>query len=89
MKEQLKKILPENRVDEFFQLGKENQSKPQIILLKQVKHLLKIAYVFKGLFRYVYLNDKGDEFTKGIITENLFISSYSAMILGKAFIFLN
>lgn len=27
---------------------------------------LKIAYVYKGLFRYVYTNDKGDEFTKAI-----------------------
>ncbi|NJK95613.1 MAG: Crp/Fnr family transcriptional regulator [Bacteroidales bacterium] len=44
---------------------------------------VKIAFVFKGLFRYVYINDKGDEFTKAIITENTFISSYSAMVLNK------
>lgn len=41
---------------------------------------LKIAYVFSGMFRYVYMNDKGDEFTKSIITENNFISAYSAMV---------
>jgi CRP-like cAMP-binding protein len=40
----------------------------------------KFAFVFSGLFRYVYINEKGYEFTKGIITEHNFISSYSSMI---------
>lgn len=40
----------------------------------------KMAFVLKGLFRYVYSNENGNEFTKSIITENNFISSYSAMI---------
>jgi CRP-like cAMP-binding protein len=83
MKEQLKKILPENRVDEFFQLGRVKSIKASDFFIRAGETPIKIAYVFKGLFRYVYLNDKGDEFTKGIITENSFISSYSAMILGK------
>jgi CRP-like cAMP-binding protein len=43
----------------------------------------KIAFVGTGLFRYVYTNDKGDEFTKGIIMGNFFLSSYSAMIMSK------
>jgi CRP-like cAMP-binding protein len=83
MKEQLGKILPENRVDEFLSIGKERSIKANEYFVKEGETPLKIAYVFKGLFRYVYLNDKGDEFTKGIITENLFISSYSAMILAS------
>ena len=33
-----------------------------------------------GLFRYVYVNEKGMEFTKGIIPEHSFVTSYSAMI---------
>lgn len=44
----------------------------------------KMAFVFKGLFRYVYSNENGNEFTKSIITENNFISSYSAMIHNSA-----
>ena len=32
-----------------------------------------------GIFRYVYTNEKGLEFTKGIISEERFLSSYSAM----------
>ena len=82
MKEQLRKILPEYRVDEFLSIGNERVMKANDYFVKSGDTPIKIAYVYKGLFRYVYLNDKGDEFTKGIITENSFISSYSAMILG-------
>ncbi len=40
----------------------------------------KFAFVEKGLFRYLYINNKGTEFTKNFILENNFISAYSAMI---------
>ncbi|HBH22930.1 MAG TPA: Crp/Fnr family transcriptional regulator [Cytophagales bacterium] len=40
----------------------------------------KFGFLIKGLFRYVYTNENGVEFTKGLITEYWFISSYSAMI---------
>ncbi|MBA4852194.1 Crp/Fnr family transcriptional regulator [Emticicia sp. BO119] len=40
----------------------------------------KFAFVEKGLFRYLYINYKGTEFTKNFILENNFISAYSAMI---------
>lgn len=40
----------------------------------------KFAFVEKGLFRYYYADDKGNEFTKGFFPENNFIVSYSAMI---------
>jgi hypothetical protein len=32
--------------------------------VKEGETSLKIDYVYEGLFRYVYLNDKGDEFAK-------------------------
>ncbi|RYU96719.1 Crp/Fnr family transcriptional regulator [Emticicia agri] len=40
----------------------------------------KFAFVERGLFRYLYINNKGTEFTKNFILENNFISAYSAMI---------
>ena len=83
MTEQLKNILPDNRFDEFLTLGKEKSLNTSEYFLRAGETPFKIAYVFKGLFRYVYINDKGDEFTKAIITENNFISSYSAMVLCK------
>lgn len=83
MNEQLKKILPENRIDELLTIGKEKSIATAGYFIRAGETPFKIAFVFKGLFRYVYTNDKGDEFTKAIMAENNFISSYSAMILGK------
>ena len=40
----------------------------------------KIAFNLKGLFRYVYSDVKGNEFTKSIIPENNILASYSAML---------
>lgn len=39
----------------------------------------KIAFVLKGLFRYLYVDASGKEFTKSLVTERNFIASYSAM----------
>jgi len=83
MTEQLKNILPDNRINEFLTLGKEKSLNASEFFIKAGETPFKIAYVFKGLFRYVYINDKGDEFTKALINENNFISSYSAMVLSK------
>jgi CRP-like cAMP-binding protein len=43
----------------------------------------KFAFVGKGLFRYFYVNEKGNEFTKGFFPEHNFITSYTAMVRGK------
>jgi CRP-like cAMP-binding protein len=83
MKEQLKKILPENRIDEFLSIGKIKSIQSLDYFIRAGEVPDKIAFISTGLFRYIYINDKGDEFTKGIIVENFFLSSYSAMILSK------
>lgn len=43
-----------------------------------------IAYIKNGLFRYFYLSNKGEEFTKGFFTENSILSSYSAILENRA-----
>ena len=83
MNEKLKKILPENRIDEFLSIGRIKSIDALDYFIRAGEVPNKIAFVGSGLFRYVYINEKGDEFTKGIIVENFFLSSYSAMILGK------
>ena len=83
MNEQLKILLPDHRIAELLAMGKEKSISASDYFIKAGETPLKIAYVTKGLFRYVYTNGKGDEFTKGIIVENFFLCSYSAMILGK------
>jgi CRP-like cAMP-binding protein len=83
MKEQLKKILPENRIDELLSIGRIKSIETSDFFIRAGEVPNKIAFIATGLFRYVYINDKGDEFTKGIIVENFFLSSYSAMIMSK------
>lgn len=83
MNEQLKNILPDKRIDELLSIGKEKSIVSSDYFIRAGETPIKIAYVFKGLFRYVYINDNGDEFTKAILSENNFISSYSAMVLSK------
>ncbi len=41
------------------------------------------AFIQTGLFRYYYLDEQGNEFTKAFFTENAFLSSYSAMVLQR------
>jgi len=83
MREQLKQLLPDNRIEELLSIGKEKSIRTSEYFVRAGETPLKIAYVSKGLLRYVYTNEKGDEFTKAIMAENNFISSYSAMVLGK------
>jgi CRP-like cAMP-binding protein len=83
MKEQLKIILPENRIEEFLLIGRIKSIVALDYFIRAGEVPTKIAFIGSGLFRYVYVNEKGDEFTKGIIMENFFLSSYSAMIMGK------
>ena len=83
MNEQLRKILPESRIDELFAIGRIKSMKASECFINAGEVPQKIAFVGSGLFRYVHSNNRGDEFTKGIIAENFFLSSYSAMILGK------
>ncbi|MFW6351178.1 MAG: Crp/Fnr family transcriptional regulator [Bacteroidota bacterium] len=83
MNENFKNILPDNRIDELLSIGVNKSINSSDFFIKKGEIPFKIAFVNSGLFRYVYVNDKGDEFTKGIIPHNNFISSYSAMIMQK------
>ena len=44
----------------------------------------KMAFVLKGLFRYVYTDDEGNEYTKSFMPAGSFLSSYTSMINGEA-----
>jgi CRP-like cAMP-binding protein len=83
MNDSLKKILPDDRIDELLAIGKEKSIVASEYFIRAGETPLKIAYVSSGLFRYVYIAENGEEITKGIITENNFLSSYSAMIMNK------
>jgi len=83
MNERLKNVLPNERIDELLSIGRIESIKASDYFIRAGEVPHKIAFVGSGLFRYVYTNIRGDEFTKGIIAENFFLSSYSAMIMGK------
>lgn len=83
MHQQLKKILPDDRIEEFFSIGTVKSIKLSEFFIREGEIPSKIAFVYSGLFRYFYVNGKGDEYTKALISETHFISSYSAMILKR------
>jgi CRP-like cAMP-binding protein len=83
MKESLKTILTDNRIEELLSIGSSKSIKANDFFISNGEVPVKIAFLSSGLFRYVYTHDNGSEFTKGIITENNFISSYSAMVLNR------
>ncbi len=83
MKEQLSDIISESRINELFSIGVNKTIRATDYFISAGEVPFKIAFLKSGLFRYVYVNDKGDEFTKGIIPENNILSSYSAMVLGN------
>lgn len=72
--------LPEKELKELATISEYKiiQKGNYFIREGQIPH--KMAFVIKGLFRYVYTHENGNEFTKNIIAEKNFISSYSAMI---------
>ncbi len=80
MKEQLQKILPSERVGELMNIGYFRKINAGEYFIREGEVPNKLAFLSKGLFRYVYISDKGNEYTKGIIMEMNFLGSYSALI---------
>lgn len=80
MHELLADILPPERRLEMLAIGKEKRIAEGEYFLRAGEVPNRLAYASSGLFRYVYINEKGDEFTKGLIDQKNFITSYSSMI---------
>lgn len=72
--------LPPDQENRLLKLGKEVVLKKGENFIGEGEVPKKFAFVSKGLFRYYYVDSKGNEFTKGFFEENVFLSSYSAMI---------
>ncbi|KFF18780.1 Crp/Fnr family transcriptional regulator [Flavobacterium hydatis] len=72
--------LPEKEQEEISNISRYKVIQKGEYFINEGEIPRKFAIVIKGLFRYVYIHENGNEFTKGIIDENNFLSSYSAMI---------
>jgi CRP-like cAMP-binding protein len=72
--------MPERYIRDFVALGRYRLIGRDefYIAAGEVPH--SFGLVAFGLFRYVYYDTRGTEFTKGLLPEQSFLSSYSAMI---------
>lgn len=76
--------LPEKELKELLSISQHKILYKGDYFIKEGQVPRKFALVTKGLCRYVYTHSGGNEFTKSILSENNFISSYSAMIHNSA-----
>ncbi|PXY40450.1 Crp/Fnr family transcriptional regulator [Flavobacterium cheongpyeongense] len=72
--------LPGKELQELLNISEYKKINKGNYFINEGQVPRKMAFVIKGLFRYVYTHENGNEFTKNIIAEKNFISSYSAMI---------
>lgn len=72
--------LPDEEIEKFIELLQEEKLTVGEYFIRAGEIPTKIAFVISGLFRYVYINEEGKEFTKSLIAEQNILSSYSSMI---------
>lgn len=72
--------IPRQYQEELMRISKPATLQKGDYFIRHGQVPKKIAFVIQGLFRYLYIDTGGNEFTKGLIAENGFMSSYSAMI---------
>ncbi|MDF9798153.1 CRP-like cAMP-binding protein [Catalinimonas alkaloidigena] len=72
--------IPEDQETKLLSICKSQSVRKGDLFIREGQVPHKFAFVNAGLFRYFYVDEKGNEFTKGFFPEGLFLSSYSAMI---------
>jgi CRP-like cAMP-binding protein len=79
--------IPDDQLNRVIQVSRIKNLYKGEFFIQEGEIPNKFAFNLKGLFRYYYVNKKGNEFTKGFFPENTIISSYSAMIQNRASFF--
>lgn len=72
--------IPKEQENKFCSLISIKQIKKGENLLNEGQSSRTIAFIKSGLFRYYYIDNKGNEFTKGFFIENSVLTSYSAIL---------
>lgn len=75
--------LPGAEEEKFLKLLKPLSISKGEYYIREGQTPKKFGFVSKGLFRYLYIDKRGNEFTKSFITEGNFVAAYSAMISEK------
>lgn len=79
--------VTDSQIEEFYKITKLKDFAIGESFVKEHEAPSKLAFNVKGLFRYYYIDNDCNEFTKGFFPENTFISSYSAMIQNRTSFF--
>ena len=72
--------IPKEQENKFCSLISIKQIKKGENFLNKGQSSRTIAFVKSGLFRYYYIDNKGNEFTKGFFVEDSVLTSYSAIL---------
>jgi len=72
--------IPTEQENKFCALTSVRNIKKGEYFLREGKLSRTIAFVKSGLFRYYYIDNEGNELTKGFFVENSILISYSAML---------
>ncbi len=72
--------FPEKEQEDLLSISKIKKIKKNEFFISEGQVPKKFGIVIGGLFRYYYLDDKGDEFTKGLIMTGNVLTAYSAML---------
>ncbi|MCG8310193.1 MAG: Crp/Fnr family transcriptional regulator [Cytophagales bacterium] len=72
--------VPSGHEEKFLSLVSEKEIKKGSDFIGAGQFPKSLGFVKEGLFRYYYIDRKGEEFTKGFFPEGTVLSSYSAMI---------
>lgn len=72
--------VPYGQFDNLIKITKPQDFRANQSFIEAGEIPTKFAFNRRGLFRYFYIDEKGNEYTKGFFPDNTIISSYSAMI---------
>lgn len=75
--------VPDHQIEKLISISRQKNIEKGSCFIRAGETPGYFAFVIQGLFRYYYLDENGNEFTKGFFLENSVISAYSALIQNR------
>lgn len=79
--------LPPEEENKLLDIARLAAFRKGELFIREGQHSRQFGFVGNGLFRYYYVDDRGNEYTKGFFPEHTFLSSYSAMVENRGSFF--